>query len=135
MYRVKLRLEGPLSMQWSKQEEVHLLNAIPSYRQRIKNIVLKEARRLTLELAEEIHKDYPEVQGRTVNAIYERLPYLDNLLAGVFEANHYAKKGQYLYGNLLRIDGGTEPNLCNMRHPYNGAMKDFRKKGDCFHDN
>lgn len=122
-------------MQWSKQEEVHLLNAIPSYRQRIKNTGLKEARQLTLELAEEIHKDYPEVKGRTVNAIYERLPYLDNLLAGVFKAYHYAKKDQYLYRTLLRIDGGREPNLCNMRHPYNGAMKEFRKKDDGFHDN
>ncbi|MBY0098764.1 hypothetical protein H0185_18525 [Mesobacillus maritimus] len=46
---------------WSKKCEINLLNAIPSYRQRKHQIGIKEAKRLTLELAEETNKNYPEI--------------------------------------------------------------------------
>jgi hypothetical protein len=81
-----------VEMHWSVKEQSHLLKAIPSYREQIKDKEITAAKRLTLELAEEIHQRVPDIQGRTVNAINERLPYLDNLLAGVFEAHHYAAK-------------------------------------------
>jgi hypothetical protein len=114
-------------MHWSEKEQSHLLKAIPSYRQKIKDKDLKEAKRLTLELAEEIHQHVLDIQGRTVNAIYERLPYLENLLAGVFEAHHFAVKDRHHYSNLPREDGSIEPNLCNSRHKYNGEMTEYLK--------
>ncbi len=46
---------------------------------------IKEATQLTFELANHIHQQHTILQNRTANAIYERLPYLDNLLAGVFK--------------------------------------------------
>jgi hypothetical protein len=48
-------------MYWSEKEQSHLLEAIPSYRGKIQNKDLKEAKRLTLELAEEIHHSVPDV--------------------------------------------------------------------------
>lgn len=115
-------------MHWSEKEQSHLLKTIPSYRLKIKNKDLKEAKQVTLELAEEIHQQVPDVQSRTVNAIYERIPYLENLLAGVFEANHYAIKDRNHYSSFPREDESKEPNLCNTRHKYNGAMTEWRKK-------
>jgi hypothetical protein len=115
-------------MFWSEKEQSHLLEAIPTYRDKIKNKDLKEAKRLTLELAEEIHHSVPDVQGRTVNAINERLPYLENLLAGVFEAHHYAIKDRSHYLSMPRENGSKEPNLCNTRHKYNGAMTEYLQR-------
>jgi hypothetical protein len=114
-----------MAKHWSKEEQIHLLNLIPSYRQKTHQKDLKEAKRLTLEMAYYIHQHYPSLQNRTVNAIFERLPYLDNLLAGVFEEHHYAKKDRYLYSTLPRANNNKEPNLCNTRHPYNGALKEY----------
>lgn len=122
-----------MAMPWRENEQIHLLNAIPLYRQRIvqkdmKNPKdLKEARRITLELAKEILSQNPDVNGRSDNAIYERLPYLENLLAGVFEKHHYATKDQSLYASNPRDNGDREPNLCNTRHKYKGAMTEYLK--------
>ncbi|MFB3164544.1 hypothetical protein ABLO26_24595 [Neobacillus sp. 179-J 1A1 HS] len=117
-------------MYWSEKEQSHLLEAIPSYREKIKNKDITVAKRITLELAEEIHQSVPDVQGRTVNAINERLPYLENLLAGIFEAHHYAAKDRELYSTFRRENGSVDPNLCNTRHKYNGAMTEWRKKNE-----
>jgi hypothetical protein len=110
---------------WRQEEQIHLLNSISSYRRKIYQKDIQEAKRLTLELAYYIHEHYPSIQNRTVNAIFERLPYLDNLLAGVFEKHHYANKDHHLYSTLLREDKSKEPNLCNTRHHYHGAMKEY----------
>lgn len=115
-------------MHWREKEQIHLINAIPSYRRKIMNKDWTEAKRITLKLAEEIHQQVPDVQGRTVNAIYERLPYLENLLAGVFEEHHYAIKDQNHYSRIPRDNGSKEPNLCNTRHKYNGAMTEYLKQ-------
>lgn len=45
----------------------------------------------------------------------ERLPYLDNLLDGVFEKKSYALKDEQLYGTQIRQVNSKLPNLCNMR--------------------
>lgn len=117
-----------VNMHWSEKEQSHLLKAIPSYREKIKNKDLKEAKRLTLEIAEEIHQNVADIQNRTVNAIYERLPYLENLLAGVFDAQHYAIKDRSHYSSKPRENGSKEPNLCNTRHKYNGAMTEYLQR-------
>jgi hypothetical protein len=119
-----------MANQWRQEEQIHILNSVPSYRQKIHLKNNKEAKRLTLEVAYYIHQHYPSVQNRTVNAIYERLPYIDNLLGGVFEIHHYAKKDQHLYSTLLREDKSKEPNLCNTRHNYNGALKEYLQNKD-----
>lgn len=120
-----------VGMQWKVKEQSHLLIAIPSYRQKIEGKSLKEQKKLTLELAEEIFDQVPDVQGRTVNAINERLPYLENLLAGVFEPHHYAIKDRLHYSTLPRENGNKEPNIYNQRHKYNGAMPEYlQNKGN-----
>jgi hypothetical protein len=116
-----------MARHWVENEEIHLLNSIPSYRQKIEQKSLTEAKRITFELAKEIHQQFPILQGRTENAIYERLPYLENLLAGVFEAHHYAVKDRVLYSKLPRGSKNKEPNLCNTTHKYNGAMTEYLK--------
>jgi hypothetical protein len=108
---------------WSKSEESHLLNVIPLYRQKIERKTLEEAKPITLALAEEIQR-IPDVNHRTVEAINQRLPYLENLLAGVFEKHHYANKDQHLYSTNPRGNNSKKPNRCNTRHSYNGAMKE-----------
>ncbi|MBT2689244.1 hypothetical protein J7I93_13715 [Bacillus sp. ISL-47] len=113
---------------WTEKEERYLQKVIPDYRKSILKKNLKEAKSTTLKLAKEIHQDNPVIQNRTVNAIYERLPYLENLLAGVFEKRHYASKDQRLYNTLPRESKCITPNLCNTRHPYNGAMKEYLKR-------
>ncbi|MFD0824342.1 hypothetical protein ACT8ZR_01555 [Neobacillus sp. M.A.Huq-85] len=117
-----------MSKQWSEREQRHILDLIPLYRQTIEYKDLKESKRLTFELAEKIHQKFPDVQDLTVNAIYERLPYVENLLAGVFEAHHYAVKDRVHYSILPRNTGNKDPNLCNTRHKYNGAMTEYLKK-------
>lgn len=121
------RLKGEISManHWSEEEQIHLLNSIAFYRRRIHGKEIKEAKRQTLELANHLHQHYPSVQSRTVNAISERLPYLDNLLAGVFEEYDYANKDRDLYSTLPRENHSKKPNLCNTRNHYNGAMKEY----------
>ena len=114
-----------MSKRWAEQEQKHLLNVIPLYREKIKQKDLKEAKKITLEIADNISQTYQDVQGRTVNSIYERLPYLENLLAGVFKEEAYALKDQHLYSTLCREDGKLEPNLCNTRHKYNGYMTEY----------
>lgn len=114
-----------MSMHWSKEENSILINYIQLYRTTIFKKNLKEAKQLTNDLAQEIHQQNPAIQNRTVNAISQRLPYLDNLLAGVFEEQHYAMKDRYLYSSQLREDQNKEANLCNSRHSYNGALKEL----------
>ena len=113
---------------WSRAEEQHLLDVIPEYRKSILNKETKDARTITKKVAERLHKQHPILQGRTVTAIYERLPYLDNLLAGVFERTHYAIKDRQLYGTLPKEN--RDPNMCNSRHAYAGAVREVpvRKK-------
>jgi hypothetical protein len=114
-----------MAKHWVEEEQIHLLNSITSYRQTIYQKDIKEAKRQTLGLAKYLHQQHPSIQNRVVNAIYERLPYLDNLLAGVFEENNYANKDKYLYSTLPRENNSKDPNLCNTRHDYKGAMKEY----------
>ena len=122
---------------WTEEEQLHLLNEIPLYRkkitiplhrQKIEQKELKVDKCVTLEIANNIHQKCPTVKNRTVNSIYERLPYLENLLAGVFEKQHYAMKDRHLYATVPREHGSREPNLCNTRHKYNGAMTEYLNK-------
>jgi hypothetical protein len=53
----------------------------------------------------------------------ERLPYLDNLLAGVFKRRDHARKDQHLFEKVLRDGNDIKPYLCNTRHSYNGAIR------------
>lgn len=78
---------------------------------------------MTAEEARKLRERCPVLEHRTVNAISERLPYMDNLLAGVFEKQHYAKKDQVYYGTVPRHDHSKKPNMCNTRHAYNGAIR------------
>ena len=110
---------------WTKQEQDYLVKAIPLYRQKLKQS--KAPEKITLELAKHLHLNYPELGKRTVTAIKERLPYIENLLAGVFERNDYAKKDQYLYATLPRESDVIKPNPCHTRHKYNGALAVYRK--------
>lgn len=114
-----------MSKHWSKEEQTPLLSVIPSYRLKIQQLEIKQAKHITLQMAHFIHREYPIVQERTVNAIYERLPYLENLLAGVFKDYHYAEKDRHLYSTLPREHNSQEPLLCNTRHKYNGAMTEY----------
>lgn len=111
-----------MAKQW-KADETLLLAAIPTYRGYIEDKDPKESIKLTLEFAASLHQNTPELQHRTVQAIAERLPYLDNLLAGVYETHNYAKKDQHLYALLPRPNKNTSPNLSNTRHSYNGAIR------------
>jgi hypothetical protein len=107
---------------WNK-DEVFILKSISDYRKIINNKEIKEARKITFEFARALLQNTPELQHRSQQAIFERLAYLDNLLAGVFEKHHYAKKDQALYLKEPRENGSKEPNFCNTRHSYNGAVR------------
>ncbi|MEB1809575.1 MAG: hypothetical protein LPK26_20145 [Bacillaceae bacterium] len=111
-----------MAKHWTDDQE-YLLKNIKRYRDLIKGKDEKEAKRLTIELAKEIHSQNVELSQRTVQSIVERLPYLDNLLAGVFDKENYAKKDQSLYAKIARDNNDTVPNLCNTRHSYNGAIR------------
>jgi hypothetical protein len=115
---------------WTKDEQNHLVEAIPLYRQEL--MQSKAPEKVTLEIADHIYQTCPDLKERSVKAIHQRLPYLENLLAGVFEKNDYAKKDQYLYSRLPRDYGSKKPNLSNTRHKYNGALSEYLKKGKDF---
>ncbi|MBB6451583.1 hypothetical protein HNQ94_000004 [Salirhabdus euzebyi] len=106
-----------------KDDQEYLLNSILEYRSLINGKDDKEARRITEKFAKEIQNCNPELKHRTVQSIVERLPYLDNLLAGVFEKDNYANKDQNLYAKMERENNDTTPNYCNTRHSYNGAIR------------
>ena len=110
---------------WTKQEQDYLVKSIPLYRQKLKQSKVPE--KITLEIAKQLHLNTPELGKRTITAIKKRLPYIENLLAGVFERNDYAKKDQYLYATLPRDSGMIKPNPCATRHKYNGALALYRK--------
>lgn len=110
---------------WTSDEEFFLIDALPDYRKSIQSKSIQEQRQITKSLAEELYQGYAILALRSENAIFERLPYLDNLLAGVFEKEHYAVKDRELYGTQPREDSSREPNTVNKRHSYNGAMKDY----------
>jgi len=111
-----------MSIQW-KQDQKYLLNSIEEYRNKVAGKDLKEAKRITVEFSETLHKQTPELHHRTVNSITERLPYLDNLLAGAHTIESYAKKDQSLYATEPRKDNNKKANDCNGRHSYNGAVR------------
>lgn len=111
---------------WTKQEESHLVKTIPLYRQKLMHT--KSIDTATLEVAEYIHRTIPELKHRSIESIGKRLPYLENLLAGVFEKKDYAKKDQYLYSSLPRDNDEKKPNPCRTRHKYNGALSEYLKQ-------
>lgn len=119
-----------MAKQWSKEEEAPLLEQIASYRLEIHQKDIKVAKKITIRFAENIHQQNPFLRHRKINAINERLPYLENLLAGVFQKHHYAIKDQHMYATLPREDKSKIPNLCNTRHKYNGAMVDYLSKNN-----
>ncbi|MDR7073307.1 hypothetical protein [Fictibacillus barbaricus] len=110
------------------EDQVYLIEAIHKYRAAIKGSELKKARNLTLVFANELHKATPALHHRSIGAIEQRLPYLDNLLAGVFNKEDYAEKYQHLYNIQPRTDSSVRPNLCNTRHSYKGALKKVTNK-------
>ncbi|WP_209121158.1 hypothetical protein [Alkalihalobacillus sp. BA299] len=111
-----------MAKHWTDDQEIFLKN-LDRYRNVLKGKDEKEAKRLTIELAKEIYSQNVELRHRTVQSIVERLPYLDNLLAGVFDKVNYAKKDQSMYAKIPRENNDTIPNLCNTRHSYNGAIR------------
>lgn len=114
-----------MSKHWTREEESPLIECMPSYREKIRDKDIQQARRVTKQFSKHVRESNKILCSRSENAIYERLPYLDNLLAGVFEREDYAKKDRQHYGRLLKED--KIPNICNTRHPYNGAMKKYMK--------
>jgi hypothetical protein len=113
-----------MAKQWC-DDQAFLIEAIPDYRRLIENKELNDARRLTLKFAQELHYKTPELQHRSIEAIAQRMPYLDNLLAGVFTKQAYGIKDQILYNTQNRENNSVEPNVCNTRHSYNGVMKKY----------
>ena len=110
-----------MSKPWKEDQQV-LLNSMNDYRTRMENKEDKEVRRLTKAFAETLYKNTPELHHRSINSIVERLPYLDNLLAGVMEKSNYHIKDQHLYGVHPRNNGNKELDFSNTRHSYNGGI-------------
>jgi hypothetical protein len=110
---------------WTIKEEEALIECMSPYRGLIRNESTQQARKITKQFAVDLRESNKNISSRSVNAIYERLPYLDNLLAGVFERGDYAIKDRHRYGTSPKEK--RVPNICNARHPYNGAMKEYKK--------
>jgi hypothetical protein len=111
-----------MSFPW-KEDQLYLLNAIDKYREIIKGKEIKEARRLTKEFADTLHKRTKDLHHRSPQSINERMPYFDNLLAGALEKENYAIKDRHLYETNQRPDGNKDFNECNKRHGYNGYLR------------
>lgn len=86
-----------MSQLWIEDQQF-LLNNINTYRTKIENKEVKEVREITKAFTETVYKRTPELHHRSINSIVERLPYLDNLLAGALEKKDYQIKDQHLYG-------------------------------------
>jgi hypothetical protein len=114
-----------MSKRWMDEEQYCLIEALLEYRRKIKGFELNEAIKLTKDFAAELHQSTPALQDRSLVAIEQRLPYLDNLLGGTFNKGDYASKDQHLFGTKPRTTGSKEPNLCNTRHSYKGALKKY----------
>ncbi|MBM7660396.1 hypothetical protein JOC85_001163 [Bacillus mesophilus] len=111
-----------MALPWTTDQQ-YLLNVINLYREQMNGKDLKTQKRITKELAEQLHTSNQGLQHRTIQSINERLPYLENLLAGVFEIHNYAAKDQHLYSVKPRTIGDKTPNLCNTRHSFNGDLR------------
>lgn len=111
-----------MSKQW-KEDQQFLLNRMKDYRTKIENKEDIEVRKITKAFAENLHQNTPELHHRSINSIFERLPYLDNLLAGALEIQHYSLKDQPFYGSVPRNTGDKKFNHSNKRHSYNGALR------------
>lgn len=106
-----------------RDDQLHLLSALSEYRNRIEGKDTKEAKKITNSFARDLHHNTTELHHRSINSIAERLPYIDNLLAGVLQISNYAQKDQPLYNLQPRKDGNKIMNLCNTRHSYNGELR------------
>jgi hypothetical protein len=106
-------------LHWSPEEEKLL--KIDDYRRLICGKKLDDQILLTEYYANIIYESSTLLQlNRGHNGVILRLPYLDNLYAGVLEKEAYAIKDQYKYESSPREDGSKEFNSCNRSHPYNG---------------
>lgn len=112
-----------MAKHWRDDDQQYLLNVIGEYRNLLIGKDEREARSITSEFAKQLHSRTPELQHRTIQSIAERLPYLDNLLAGVFEKENYAIKDQSLYATIPRGNNDMTFNASNTRHSYNGAIR------------
>lgn len=83
-----------------KEDQQFLLNNLNAYRKKIENKKVKKARKITK--TEMVYNNTPpELHHRSINSIVERLPYLENLLAGVSEIQNYNLKYQPFLGQVL----------------------------------
>ncbi|KZE64092.1 hypothetical protein AWM68_13375 [Fictibacillus phosphorivorans] len=112
-----------MSRPWTIEQQVYLIEAIPQYRSTIEGYESNIARKLTRSFSEKLYNNTPALRDRSIGAIEQRLPYLDNLLAGAFIKEAYAIKDQHLYQTKPRKDSSVVPNRCNTRHSYNGFLK------------
>jgi hypothetical protein len=98
-----------MSKPWLEDQQ-YLIKAIGDYRKVVHYEELKADRNATKAFAEGLYHSTSELQHRSLQAIIERLPYLDNLLDGIFEKHSYALKDQQLYGTKVREVNSTVPN-------------------------
>ncbi|WP_308636160.1 hypothetical protein [Paenibacillus silvisoli] len=112
-----------MAERWTESDEIYLRKLIPAYRKAIEGKDVQTTKKITLEMSEVLHRTTPGLHHRSIESINQRLPYLDNLMAGVFERSNYALKDQRLYAALPREDESKSPNLANTRHSYNGALR------------
>lgn len=83
-----------------KEDQQFLLNNLNAYCKKIENKKVKKARK-----------------------IVERLPYLENLLAGVSEIQNYNLKYQPFFGSSIRKSKDKKLKLSNTCHFYSGALR------------
>jgi hypothetical protein len=70
-----------VSKRWNEQEDRIILELLDDYRESIRDKSDKEIKEITWATAERVYNTYECLQECTVQAIYERISYIDDLLA------------------------------------------------------
>lgn len=96
---------------WTDFQNAVFFEILDEYRNEISDKNPQEIKEVTKQWANKLKQQYGDLLAkRSDRAIYERLGYLDDLLAGVKEDRLYAKKDQSLFGSKKRNNGNVKSN-------------------------
>lgn len=108
---------------WTDEENQVFLDVLPQYRRTLVGEDDEGATLVTTDFAKKLYSHHSILREyRTENAVFEHLPYMDDLLAGVGDPFWYAMKDARYFGKSPRDGGNTEMNKTK-RRPYRVRTK------------
>ncbi|RBW68035.1 hypothetical protein [Bacillus taeanensis] len=91
-----------MAEEWSEEENKIFVNIIANYRTVIAGKDKETKEVLTWKVAKKLHRKYELLEKRNVQAVYEHLSYIDDLVAGVGMQQDYQQKEEQYFNMYPR---------------------------------